>query len=344
MRNDKKNLPLTPASERNFGSLAVITSVLLTLSGCAVVPEQQMAPLVEGPPITNTVTPFDKALSCLDGRINKKITFSVGAIIDQTGKEQITEGGTGKFVTQGAGDIVQSALFKAGTTVVNRRDPRIMETEVRWGLRNNKSIYASNYFITGSINSLDFIPGGGFDAQIDGMGPRYRQHRLLVGLDLFLTDSKTGRIVATVPMQKQIVASEMGFGIGRFFGDTLVTLDFGGERREALQFAMRQMLNLATFDLLTQVMDPKNYGQCKTMVDKAHGLLDVGGRVVPVQDELDKAAQHEKPGNVGGSHSMPATTQREPMNTEESAEEIREEGDFATGIPESVKRNPAIIE
>jgi len=41
---------------------------------------------------------------------------------------------------------------------------------------------------------------------------------------------------------------------------------------------------------------------------------------------------------------MPATTQREPMNTEESAEEIREEGDFATGIPESVKRNPAIIE
>ena len=37
---------------------------------------------------------------------------------------------SGKFVTQGAGDIVQSALFQAGTTVVNRRDPRIMETEI----------------------------------------------------------------------------------------------------------------------------------------------------------------------------------------------------------------------
>ena len=96
------------------------------------------------------------------------ITFSVGAILDQTGKEQLSDGGNGKFVTQGAGDIVQSALFRAGTTVLNRRDPRIMETEVKWGIRDGRRIVPTNFYITGSINSLDFLPGGGFDVKVAG--------------------------------------------------------------------------------------------------------------------------------------------------------------------------------
>jgi curli biogenesis system outer membrane secretion channel CsgG len=85
----------------------------------------------------------------------------VGAVTDATGKEQVTDGGAGKFITQGAGDIVQSALFKAGASVVNRRDPRIIENEAKWGLIDVKKQAATTFFITGSINSLDFLPGSG---------------------------------------------------------------------------------------------------------------------------------------------------------------------------------------
>jgi curli biogenesis system outer membrane secretion channel CsgG len=232
-------------------------------------------PLVKGPAVMDVVTPFDNALACLDGRINKdQLRFSVGAILDATGKEQVTDGGSGKFVTQGAGDIVQSALFMAGATVVNRRDPRIIDNEVRWGLLDAKKQSATTFFITGSINSLDFLPGSGFDVQIAGLGPRYRQQRILVGLDLSLTEASTGRIVANVPLQKQVVSTEDGFGVGRFFGQTLVSADFGGKQREALNLVLRQMLSLATFELLTQVMKPSAYGDCMAMVEAVDGVTD----------------------------------------------------------------------
>jgi len=259
---------------------AISLACVVTLTGCATgpsyVPFTDDVPPVEGPPVTDVVTPFDRAISCLDGQIHQGLTFSVGAILDATGKEQLSEGGTGKFITQGAGDIVQSALFQAGTTVLNRRDPRVMETEARWGVRDTKGVLPSVFFITGSINSLDFIPGGGFEAQIAGVGPRYRQYRIVVGLDLSLTETRTGRIVANVPLQKQIVASEAGFGVGRFFGDTLVSLDMGTQRREAVSFALRQMLNLATYELLTQLMKPELYSACSSLIDGVHGVVNSG--------------------------------------------------------------------
>jgi curli biogenesis system outer membrane secretion channel CsgG len=225
--------------------------------------------------------------------VQPKLAFSVGAIIDQTGKEQLTEGGTGKFVTQGAGDMVQSALFRTGVTVLNRRDPRVLETEVKWGVRDSKGIVPSNYFITGSINSLDFIPGGGFDIQVAGVGPQYRQSRILVGLDLSLTDTRTGRVVANVPLQKQIYSSEFNFGIGRFMGDDLVLLDIGGREREALHFALRQMLNLGTFELLTQVMPAKQYAECREFIDRMHGFVDQTSTAERAAAYLSKARDVE---------------------------------------------------
>jgi curli biogenesis system outer membrane secretion channel CsgG len=239
------------------------------------VPVSANESLVKGPAMMDVVTPFDQALTCLDGRINKDVLrFSVGSVIDATGKEQVTDGGSGKFISQGAGDIVQSALFLAGATVVNRRDPRIIDNEVKWGLLDVKQQALSTFFITGSINSLDFLPGSGFDVQIAGLGPRYRQSRILVGLDLSLTETRTGRILANVSLQKQVVATEDGFGIGRFFGNSLVSLDFGGKEREALNLVLRQMLNLATFELLTQVMNPAKYADCIQLVQSVDGVTD----------------------------------------------------------------------
>ena len=243
--------------------------IALAASGCAgttgmTLPSRD-AGMVAGPPIRDVVTTFDAALGCLRGKVDPRLAFAVGAIIDHTGKEQLTEGGAGKFITQGAGDIVQSALFKAGVTVVNRRDPRVMTTEVQWNIRDPRRIVPTNYYITGSINSLDFIPGGGFDVSIAGAGPRYRQNRL--------------------------VATESGFGMGRFFGETLVSLDIGGKQREALHFALRHMLNLATFELLTQVMSAQSYAACRAEIDSAHGRIENTGTAAAIAAYEGQAVQ-----------------------------------------------------
>jgi curli biogenesis system outer membrane secretion channel CsgG len=292
------------------GKLCAALLVVSTLAGCAGAPgmasSTSNAVLVEGPPISDIVTPFDEALACLNGRIQRRLVFSVGAVVDQTGKESFTDGGVGKFITQGAGDMIQSALFKAGTTVVNRRDPRVMTVEAEWRIRDTSRQVPSNFYITGSINSLDFIPGSGAEVEVAGIGPRYRQNRLLIGMDLAMTDANTGVIVANVPLQKQIFASEAGIGLGRFFSETLVSGDIGGREREAIHFALRQMVNLATFELLTQVMGVGEYAECRSHIDRAHGYVDNTKTAKAIADAKLPPRRAVSPANAGGR--LPATS------------------------------------
>ena len=259
----------------SFMSVTVLFSSFLT--GCTGLAPSNKKPvsLVQGPPITDIFTPFDMALSCLKGQLRSDVSFSVGAILDQTGKDVVTNGGSGKMVTQGAGDMVQSALFQAGVSLMNRRDPRIIESEAKWGIRDPRQIQASDYYVTGSINSLDFIPGGGFDMQIAGVGPNYSQTRIMVGLDLSLTDTRSSKVVGNVSLQKQIAAQDYGLSAGRFAGRTLLNIQIGKGEREATNFALRQMLNLATFELLSQVVPPAVFESCRAQIPPEFGQLNL---------------------------------------------------------------------
>ena len=262
---------------KNISSVSAVLVLTQILTGCTGLASSNKKPvtLVQGPPITDIFTPFDMALSCLKGQLRHDVNFSVGAILDQTGKDLVTDGGTGKMVTQGAGDMVQSALFQAGVSLLNIRDPRIIESEAKWGIRDPRNIQASDYYVTGSINSLDFIPGGGLDMQIAGVGPSYSQTRIMVGLDLSLTDTRTSRVVANVSLQKQIVAQDYGINAGRFAGHTLLNIQIGKGEREATNFALRQMLNLATFELLSQVIPPNAFEGCRTVIPPEYGQLNL---------------------------------------------------------------------
>lgn len=259
----------------SFVSATVLFSSFLT--GCTGLAPSNKKPvsLVQGPPITDIFTPFDMALSCLKGQLRSDVSFSVGAILDQTGKDVVTNGGSGKMVTQGAGDMVQSALFQAGVSLMNRRDPRIIESEAKWGIRDPRQIQASDYYVTGSINSLDFIPGGGFDMQIAGVGPNYSQTRIMVGLDLSLTDTRSSKVVGNVSLQKQIAAQDYGLSAGRFAGRTLLNIQIGKGEREATNFALRQMLNLATFELLSQVVPPAVFESCRAQIPPEFSQLNL---------------------------------------------------------------------
>jgi curli biogenesis system outer membrane secretion channel CsgG len=313
----------------------------------SVTPRGEEAELVKGPSMTEIVTDFDSALSCLRGKMPERLAFAVANVNDTTGKEQYADGGTGKLVSQGAGDMVQSALFKAKLTVVNRRDPNIPLAENSWGIRNIRTQVPADLFVSGSINSLDFIPGGGAKLGLAGVGPRYRQNRILVGLDLALTDANTGRIVSNVSIQKQIFADEIGFDATRFFGTTLVEADVGGMRREALQFTLRQMLSWATFELIAQTLDQGTVAPCRALVssmDAVAGPLSTTGSASGLSDILKSAdeaaadrtkakaaeeaalqpgAQPVVPAILSTSVPAPAAAEDQPGSTESPPEALK---------------------
>ncbi|MGO1064059.1 CsgG/HfaB family protein [Acinetobacter lwoffii] len=284
----------------SFVSVTVLFSSFLT--GCTGLAPSNQKPvsLVQGPPITDIFTPFDMALSCLKGQLRNDVSFSVGAILDQTGKDVVTNGGSGKMVTQGAGDMVQSALFQAGVSLMNRRDPRIIESEAKWGIRDPRQIQASDYYVTGSINSLDFIPGGGFDMQIAGVGPNYSQTRIMVGLDLSLTDTRSSKVVGNVSLQKQIAAQDYGLSAGRFAGRTFLNIQIGKGEREATNFALRQMLNLATFELLSQVVPPAVFESCRAQIPPEFGQLNLTRSSVA----LHKYKKNQQQNNTASSSAV----------------------------------------
>ena len=264
------------------------------VAACA--PTSEDIDLTQGPAATDIETPFDEALVCLEGKVDDRLGFAVGNIPDATGREQYNTEGAGRFVTQAAGDIVQSALFKSGVTVINRRDMGSMATEAQWGLRDPSQQRPAHFAITGSINSLDFIPGAGASLNIGGIGPRYRQNRILVGMDLAMTNLADGQVVANIAMRKQIVADELGLMATRFTGSNIVDADAGGGRREALHYAMRNMLQLATFELLTQLMPAEQYADCHDLIDENYGSISglrTTGEQIRDYEELIEAQQTE---------------------------------------------------
>ncbi len=316
-------------------AVAVIASVLSGCSGTigAFTPTTRNVPLPDGPPVEEIVTIFDDALHCLRGNIPGGVTFGVGDVVDATGRESYAEGASGRFISQGAGEMVQSALFRAGAAVVNRRDPNILVTETQWGIRDIQQQVPVNFYITGSINSLDFIPGGGASFTVGGVGPRYRQSRILVGLDLSLTDAFTGRIVASVPLQRQMFSREVGASVGRFFGDTLVSLDAGGQEREAVHFVLRQMLSLATFELVGQLVDEQTYQTCRSSVTQfignseryQNGAPDAIRVALQNAGELatrDAAAQQQAGAQQGGQGQPAGSREVAALSVEDHISEL----------------------
>lgn len=320
----------------------------MTLHACAPmaamrVPHTVDVALPKGAAMKDITTPFDEALACLQTRIPPDVYFSVGQIGDTTGKEQYADGGTGKLVTQGAGDMVQSALFRAGVSVVNRRDPNIPLAEQNWGIRQINQQIPTDFFVSGSITSLDFLPGGGAEVQLAGMGPRYRQNRILVGLDLALTNAHSGQVVANVPLQKQLFAEEIGFSSGRFFGEVLTDIEVGGMEREALQYTLRQMLSYATLQLIGQILPEAEFAPCNAKVAKLDAALSSGAalrlpsgnpRALREAREMGRAAREELAAPAGqGAAGGPAAAMTEASATQPVAEipaPAREMGNNAT--------------
>jgi curli biogenesis system outer membrane secretion channel CsgG len=273
---------------KNFKKLILAASLLVLGSGCAATtPYKEDMKLTEGPmPVTQITTPYDSLLSCLSSSyLGKKASIGVGSVSDETGKFSISDTGNGKFVTQAAGDIVQSALLQSKVVrVVNRRDPRVMKLEAAFG--GKVKWINSDYHITGSINSLDFLPGGGIDASVYGVGAKYRQHRMLIGMDLFLTDTRTSEVVAHSSIFKQIVADEIGANIGRFFGDILVAVDMGEQHREAVHFALRNMLKMAVYEMMTDLYDVDSK-TCSTIIENVEGVQDAGSASVTKEARVE---------------------------------------------------------
>jgi curli biogenesis system outer membrane secretion channel CsgG len=229
------------------------------------------APVVVGPPVRENFTPMNAALACLAEQIEQanqpKLTIAVDDIKDYTGQYNINEGDA---ITQGGSLMVMSALGKLGGTVniADRFNTDVAQMElsflnqrelgdgsshtvgtgpgakaVPWIPYYGGSVVASQYYITGGITELNYnVQSGGFQFQVNNLGPEDRVYNEDVGVDLELVDTRTLLVVKSISLVKQFTGYEVGFNIFQFFGNNLYNLNIGNKSQEPLQLGVRTLL------------------------------------------------------------------------------------------------------
>lgn len=238
------------------------------------------AKLTSGPPIHETVSPYDSALRCLSSQLTdaqKAVSFSAGFFPDRTGKTNyVADSGTGTFSSQGMEDMVLTSLSRTGVTVVDSSP--VLKGSIDWTINKmamarypagqgpNISIIYPDVVINGAITTFDFLPGSGADVNIGGIRLAHQQTRILVSMDaraVLMPGAKLpgpgGKVIATDRPSKQIVGYQDSAGGTGFFGPsgskTFVSLDFGHKPNEAIQFAERIMIDRVVYVLVSQSLN-----------------------------------------------------------------------------------------
>ncbi len=211
-------------------------------------------------------------------------TFVVGAFADSTGKiNAVAAGSTGNFMPQGGSSAyVTDAIVKAGGNAVSTY------------FGPPARAVPAQYAINGIFNSLDFGTPVQADVTVAGIGPTYglgwAQLSLTIQLDEVAT--RLNRQIAMI--QRPVHYTQVGAGMGRDFGSTLVTGNVSVQNQERLQLeALNGPVALGVADVIMREF-PRARAACGGIVAD---LLTTSA--APVPDSRKDAVALAANGNAG---------------------------------------------
>ena len=281
----------------------LLVPALISLAGCAGVGATSATDAGIRPNfsfgVTDNDTPYSQCLKKLKQPAKNIPVFAVGDITDKTG--QINYDENGHALTQGASEMVISALAKTGmANMVERLDLRVPLAEVKLAeqkkLTRSVEEYgkfpASDFILVGALTELNYnILSGGVQAFIRGIGGGTRAVVVNVAMDLRVIDSKNFSIRYVSSLQKQIVGYEVEANVFRFFGTSLIEFDAGAIRNEPMQLGVRSVAEMAVYQIMTDFL----------------GLPEAPGCSLVESDHMASYLQAEQPINFkpkkgGSSH------------------------------------------
>jgi holdfast attachment protein HfaB len=248
---------------------------LLAASACAQgpYPETGVKPAFSFP-VTNNDTPYSQCLKEL-GRLpgNNLPVFAVGEVADRTGQFQQTSSNNSTVVTQGATEMVMSALYKTHKArLVERYDLRVPLAEMKMAEQNllggpaaplKGSIRGSDFVLVGALTELNYnIVSDGAQLAVSGIGGGGRTVIINVALDLRVINARTFDVAYVSTLQKQIMGYEVEANIFRFFGTSLVELNAGRIQNEPLQLGVRSVTEMAVYQIMTDFLGLPSSPQC----------------------------------------------------------------------------------
>ena len=275
----------------------LILTCTALITACSSIGTNHPADYLSGPPVKDTKTPYSDQLTCIGHKVeqyhdNRRFVITADYIADKTGK--INYNTEGYQVTQGAEDMVMSALAKSDSYIlVERLNLNIPKMEITMAndyllsdLNPEKNVYdkaghsaralymgeiiGSDYIIVGSISEVNFNTHSSvYELFVDGIGGGWRTFWMDVGMDLRVVDTTTTRVVKSLPLRKQIWGYENRAGVIRFFGETFVNGYAGQMKQEPIQLAVRSIIEGAVVEITRDLYNlPEDV--CSTDLDQKH--------------------------------------------------------------------------
>ncbi len=240
----------------------LFTTALTSCAGLAPGDATGVKPLIVYP-VTSNDTPYSQCLRKLQSVSASNLpVFAVGEIADKTGQVSYYDK-SGNNLTQGAAEMVMSALYKTGKAhLVERYDLRIPLAEVKLAEQNRLSrsvdafgkLPATDFIVVGALTELNYnIVTGGIGLRV-GVGGGARMAVVNVALDLRVINSKNFAVSYVSSLQKQIYGYEVEADVFRFWDSTLVELEAGHVRNEPLQLGVRTVAEMAVYQIMTDFL------------------------------------------------------------------------------------------
>lgn len=236
----------------------------LALTGCAVT-----APPITPP--TTAVTPVSGELEALPPA-RSEFVVAVYGFKDLTGQRKPSEtiADLSTAVTQGGGALLVDALMRVSKgrwfKVVEREGLQNLLQE-RQLIRATRAEYKDTTPLAPMLFAGAMLEGGivsydantvtsGFGARMLGVGGFSDARVDEVTVNLRLVSIQTGQVLRSVTIRKSVVSARMQGNVYRYLTDNrILELEGGVSRNEPMQFAVRQAIQKAVYNLVMEGAD-----------------------------------------------------------------------------------------
>ncbi len=246
---------------------AALTTTVAIAPVCA--QAKQAKPLVVSAP-REIVNPYKTALDCLKSQLTpEQRGTSIGVLYfaDRAGKEAYApDGASGKFLSQGAEDMLINYLRDTGMRVAEVGPT--YRSMLDWSLQKpmnpnaSRSMLSADIIVQGSFTTFDFGSSNVNELYVFGIGGGTRAYSVKYTMDMRASSMlggaiPGGEVIATLSLEKDVVGREKRAGVAGFFGNsgssTYVELNINHQKRELLQYSQRYMASRAAFGIVAKI-------------------------------------------------------------------------------------------
>lgn len=190
----------------------------------------------------------------------QKPAIAVYSFEDKTGQNKVEGGAVSRVVSQGASDMLISALMRSRQFVVLDRirfNDVIQEQNLQTSNRLQSgtgpaigNLTGADYVLTGAITEYQVDKEtGGLGLVIAGKGGSTEYARATTAIDLRLIDTSTGEVVWAESLRGEILGEKVGLQVFSFLGKNIVEFETGEGMQEVVNLVLRTLIEEAVFKL-----------------------------------------------------------------------------------------------